>query len=83
LARAAVFSEGAGGGIGAGEGEGDGVGVGPEPVGAPVAEEGPLPPQALSTIPAAIIRLSRRDIPVIVDPLHYPAQAFSILIPLP
>jgi hypothetical protein len=68
LARAALFRE-AVGDVGL-VGVGAGVGLGPVMV--PVAEEGPLPAQAVSTIPAAIISPSRRDIPLIV-PLRCPA----------
>jgi hypothetical protein len=66
LAIAAALSETAGGvgvelGVGVGPGEGVGVML------APLAEDEPPPAQALSTMPAAIIRPSRRDIPGI-DP---------------
>ncbi|GAA0315437.1 hypothetical protein GCM10009087_27380 [Sphingomonas oligophenolica] len=73
LAIAAAFSdspEGVGEGIGVGVGEGAGVGPGA----APLAEEEPPPAQAVSTMPAAIIRLSRRDIPAI-DPSSRGAEA--------
>jgi len=71
FAAAAALSESVGEGAGLGVGVGPGAGVGPGV--APLAEEEPPPAQALSTIPAAIIRLSRRDIPVI-DPLLHETQ---------
>jgi len=73
LVRAVALSETAGDvGLGVGVGVGvAGVGVGLGPVTVPVA--GPLPAQAVSTIPAAIISPSRRDIPLIVS-LRIPAS---------
>src|SRR4051794_6911791 len=68
LAAAVVLREIVGVGVGPGVGVGVGVGPGAGVGVAPLAADEPPPAHALSTMPAAIIRLSRRDIPVI-DPL--------------
>jgi hypothetical protein len=73
FARALVSSDTVGGG-GAGGGGGGAAGGG-----GAVAEEAPLPPQAESAIPAASAMLSRRDIPLIDDPL--PLPGFRLLHP--